>query len=138
MFKHQTSYRVRYADTDQMGYMYYGNYARLYEIGRVESLRSLGCHYSEFEKSGVWMPVLDLQSRYLKPAFYDDELIIHTRVPSIPLARIFFEYEISREDGSVIHEAKTTLVFLSSDTGRPCRAPDRLVSALSTFFTFDR
>jgi acyl-CoA thioester hydrolase len=135
MFKHDVFYRVRYADTDQMRFMYYGNYARLYEIGRVESLRTLGCHYAELEKAGIWMPVLDLQSRYMKPAFYDDELRIETRILSIPTTRLFFEYEISRAGGEVIHQAKTTLVFLSSEKGRPCRAPDRLQAALSPFFS---
>jgi len=134
MFKHQVSYRVRYADTDQMRFMYYGNYARLYEIGRVESLRTLGCHYSEFENSGIWMPVLDLQARYLKPAYYDEELNIETRIPSIPGSRILFEYQVSRVDGTAIHEAQTTLVFLASSTGKPCRAPERLIKALSPFF----
>jgi acyl-CoA thioester hydrolase len=134
MFKHQVTYRVRYADTDQMRFMYYGNYARLFEIGRVESLRTLGCHYTELEKTGVWMPVIDLHSRYLKPAFYDDELVIETMILSLPAARILFEYEISRNDGVVIHEAKTTLVFLSRRTGKPCRAPDLLMSALLPFF----
>jgi len=114
--------------------MYYGNYARLYEIGRVESLRTLGCHYSEFEDSGIWMPVLDLHARYLKPAFYDDELNIETRIPMLPGARIHFEYSISRSSGAIIHEAQTVLVFLLAESGKPCRAPDRLISALSPFF----
>ncbi|MBM3917926.1 MAG: acyl-CoA thioesterase [Sphingomonadales bacterium] len=134
MFQYNTSYRVCYADTDQMRFMYYGNYARLYEIGRVESLRTLGCHYSEFEDSGIWMPVLDLHARYLKPAFYDDELNIETRIPMLPGARIHFEYSISRSGGAIIHEAQTVLVFLLAESGKPCRAPDRLISALSPFF----
>lgn len=134
MFKHQNSYRVRYADTDQMRFMYYGNYARLYEIGRVESLRTLGCHYSDIENSGIIMPVLDLQARYLKPAYYDDDLTIETRIPIMPGVRILFDYVISRSDGSIIHEAQTTLVFLWSASGKPCRAPEQLISAISPFF----
>jgi len=136
MFKHTTTYRVRYADTDQMQYMYYGAYARLYEIGRVESMRSLGCLYSRLEAEGFWMPVFEVHARYLKPAYYDDELQIETTIPVLPSTRIDFHYTIRRAgaDEQVIHRASTQLVFLRSETGRPCRGPDMLLEALNPFF----
>ena len=76
MFIHSTKIRVRYAETDQMGYMYYGNYAQFYEVGRVEMLRSLGMTYKSMEESGIIMPVLELKCKYLKPALYDEEITV--------------------------------------------------------------
>ena len=78
MYQHEYQYRVRYADTDQMGYVYYGNYARLYEIGRVEALRSLGFSYKAMEDSGVMMPVYENTAKYIAPALYDELLTIRT------------------------------------------------------------
>ncbi|RYZ82138.1 MAG: acyl-CoA thioesterase, partial [Moraxellaceae bacterium] len=91
--------RVRYADTDQMGYVYYGNYARYYEIGRVEALRSLGFHYKEMEASGVMMPVYENRSRYLRPARYDDLLTIRVSIRERPNVRIVFHYDIYNQNG---------------------------------------
>ena len=74
MFKHQIKFRVLYSDTDKMGYMYYGQYAKYLEMGRVEALRSIGLSYKSMEDSGLIMPVLDLKLKYIKPLFYDDEI----------------------------------------------------------------
>jgi acyl-CoA thioester hydrolase len=126
--------RVRYADTDQMGYMYYGNYARLYEIGRVEALRSIGFHYKEMEDAGVMMPVYDNYSRYLQPARYDDQLSIRVSLPKLPSARVVFEYEIRNQDGQLLHTGHTTLVFVRRDTGRLCTAPADLLLKLSPYY----
>lgn len=126
--------RVRYADTDQMGYMYYGNYARLYEIGRVEALRSIGFHYKEMEDAGVMMPVYDNYSRYLQPARYDDQLSIRVSMPKLPSARVVFEYEIRNQDGQLLHTGHTTLVFVRRDTGRLCTAPADLLLKLSPYY----
>ena len=84
MFEHTTKVRVRYGETDQMGYMYYGNYAEFYEVGRVEMLRSLGMTYSGMEASGVMMPVLDMHCKYLKPALYDEEISIKVIMNKMP------------------------------------------------------
>jgi len=127
-------FRVRYADTDQMGYVYYGNYGRFYEIGRVEALRSLGFHYREMEQSGVMMPVYENQSRYLRPARYDDLLTVRVRIPELPTARIRFQYEIFNQDGDPLHTGETTLVFQNMATGRLCKAPADLLSKLKPFF----
>lgn len=126
--------RVRYADTDQMGYVYYGNYARYYEIGRVEALRSLGFHYKAMEDSGVMMPVYENRSRYHKPARYDDELTIKVTIPELPRARIIFQYEISNQDNILLNSGETTLVFQRRDNAKLCFAPDPLMERLKVFF----
>ncbi|WP_128543928.1 acyl-CoA thioesterase [Larkinella soli] len=126
--------RVRYADTDQMGYVYYGNYARYYEIGRVEALRSLGFHYKEMESSGVMMPVYENRSRYLKPARYDDLLTVRVSIRELPTIRIVFQYDIYNQEGDHLNIGETTLVFQQIRTGRLCRAPDELLEKLKPFF----
>ncbi len=127
--------RVRYADTDQMGYVYYGNYARFYEIGRVEALRELGFSYHELEASGVWMPVYENTSRYHKPARYDDLLTVVVTVPTLPRARIVFQYAIYNQNGEFLHTGQTTLVFQRAATGRLCAAPAALTDRLKPFFS---
>ncbi len=134
MFVHSTHYRVCYADTDQMQYMYYGNYARLYEIGRVEAMRSLGFSYRIFEENGILMPVLDLQAKYFAPARYDDLLTIRTTVLELPAARIKFKYEVLNELDELLNEAFTTLVFVNAATNRPMRAPADFITALAPHF----
>nr|WP_293843295.1 thioesterase family protein [uncultured Arsenicibacter sp.] len=129
-----TDIRVRYADTDQMGYVYYGNYARFYEIGRVEALRSLGFHYKEMEASGVMMPVYENKSRYLKPARYDDLLRVRVTIPELPKVRIIFQYEVLNQDNELLNKGETTLVFQRMDTGRLCAAPTAMLDALKPFF----
>ena len=94
MLEHEIKLRVRYSETDQMGYVYYGNYAQYFEVARVEALRSLGITYKELEEEGILLPVLEFTIRYIKPAYYDDQLTIKVRIPVLPKARIFFEYEL--------------------------------------------
>lgn len=127
--------RVRYADTDQMGYVYYGNYARYYEIGRVEALRSIGFHYKVMEDEGVMMPVYENRSRYLQPARYDDELNIRVNIRTLPKVRVLFEYEIRNQDGVLLNVGETTLVFQRRDTGKLCVAPEALLAKLQPYFT---
>ncbi|UII28751.1 acyl-CoA thioesterase [Fulvivirga maritima] len=134
MFEHSTTVRVRYAETDQMGYVYYGNYATYYEVGRVECLRSLGLSYKELEDQGVMMPVLECHSKYIAPGKYDEQLTIKTTIRQKPTARITFHYEISNESGKLIHEGETTLVFVNMESGRPCRMPEAMDKLLSPFF----
>lgn len=126
--------RVRYADTDQMGYVYYGNYARYYEIGRVESLRSLGISYRDLEESGVLMPVIESKSRYLAPARYDDLLNIRVIITQMPGARIIFEYEITNQDNTLLNKGETTLVFQKKETLKLCPTPPMLKERLLPFF----
>ena len=126
--------RVRYADTDQMGYVYYGNYARYYEIGRVEALRSIGFHYKVMEDEGIMMPVYENRSRYIQPARYDDELSITVKIKTMPKVRVLFEYEIRNQDGLLLNVGETTLVFQRRDNAKLCVAPDTLLKKLTSYF----
>jgi acyl-CoA thioester hydrolase len=122
-FAQKTSIRVRYGETDQMGYCYYGNYAQYFEVGRVEALRAFGMSYKEMEGSGVMLPVSEFNVRYFSPAYYDDLLLITTKIVLLKGPRLFFEYEIQNEEGKVISTATTTLVFVSKETMRPITPP---------------
>ncbi|HET7179798.1 MAG TPA: thioesterase family protein, partial [Chryseosolibacter sp.] len=106
MYISETSIRVRYGETDQMGYVYYGNYAMYYEVARVESLRQLGLTYKEIEEMGVMMPVLENKSRDLAPARYDDLLRIVTTLREKPGVKIRFEYDIFNSDNTLIHQGE--------------------------------
>lgn len=135
MFQHEIQLRVRYADTDQMGYVYYGNYAAYYEVARVESFRSLGYAYKKLEEAGVMMPVLELRSNYHYPAKYDDLLTIRVKIPELPKVRIRYEYEIFNESGKLLNSGETTLVFIDMKTNRPVRMPKVMQDILGPFFT---
>jgi acyl-CoA thioester hydrolase len=134
MFEHSTSLRVRYGETDRMGYVYYGDYAEFFEVGRVEALRSLGFPYRRLEDEGLMLPVYDLHVRYHRPAHYDDLLAIRTIIEEMPGVRIKFRYEVCNETGDLLTEAATTLVFVERCTMRPCRAPRQLLDALAPHF----
>lgn len=120
MIEHKCKIRVRYSETDQMSYVYYGNYASYYEVARVEMLRSLGTSYREMEESGIMMPVLELKCKYIKPAYYDEELTISVKILEKPQTRIKFHYEIFNEKEELINMGETTLVFVDVKRNRPC------------------
>jgi acyl-CoA thioester hydrolase len=134
MYSFDYQYRVRYADTDQMGFVYYGNYARLYEIGRVEALRALDFRYKDMEDSGVMMPVYENTSRFIAPALYDELLTVRVLIKTMPSARVVFDYEIYNPSNVLIHTGKTTLVFLKSSNNRLTTCPPDLVERLKPFF----
>lgn len=134
MFQSIHKLRVRYSETDRMGYVYYGNYAQYFEVGRVETMRKLNMSYKQIEDSGIIMPVRDLNIQYFKPAFYDDELTIETSIPKLPEARILFEYRVLNEKSDLICTASTHLVFVDPVSGRPMRAPDYFMERLKPFF----
>lgn len=134
MYSFSAFRRVSYAETDKMGYLYYGRYADYYETGRVEALRALGFVYREMEESGIMMPVLDMKTRYRKPAFYDEVLEIKTIIPELPGVRILFRYEVYNPEKKLINEGETTLVFYDMAKKRPCECPEDMKSALSVFF----
>ena len=134
MYKSETSIRVRYGETDQMGYVYYGFYAMYYEVARVEALRQLGVTYKEIEAMGVIMPVLENKSRYLLPGRYDELLRIVTTIREKPSVRIVFEYEIFNEENTLIHQGETKLAFVDQNTNRPCRPPLMMEKVLQPFF----
>ncbi|MET3981494.1 acyl-CoA thioester hydrolase [Mucilaginibacter sp. UYP25] len=134
MFQNATKLRVRYGETDQMGYMYYGNYAEFFEVGRVEMLRSLGLTYSGMEASGIMMPVLELKCKYLKPARYDEEITINVIMDKMPGVKIHFRYELFNDREELIHLGETLLAFINMNSNRPCLPPTDFIEKLKPFF----
>lgn len=134
MYNSETTIRVRYAETDRMGYVYYGNYAQYYEVGRVEALRQLGMSYRALEDSGIMLPVLNYTVKFFKPAFYDDLLTIRTSIIELPHVRIKFSYEIYNAHNEKLNEADTTLVFINIKSNKPCAAPDEFIGKIQEFF----
>jgi acyl-CoA thioester hydrolase len=134
MYITETQIRVRYGETDRMGYVYYGVYASYYEVARVEALRNLGMSYREMEDNGILLPVLHFEIKYHKPAYYDDLIIIKTTVGEMPKARIRFTYESFNAAGELINTGETTLVFINKVSGKPCAAPHHFQDKLKQFF----
>ena len=131
MKKYTTNLRVRYGETDQMGIVYYGNYAQYLELGRTEWLRQLGFSYKWMEENNIHLPVINLNIDYKSPAYYDDVLTVTTTLTKLPTARIDFYYEIHNNEGKLLVKANTTLVFVNSLTNRPTKAPDYLLKKLT-------
>jgi acyl-CoA thioester hydrolase len=134
MLQHEIKIRVRYAETDQMGYVYYGNYATYYEVARVELIRNYGITYKTIEENGVMMPVLENYTKFIKPAKYDDLLSLKVTVKEKPGVRIKFNYEIFNEAGDLLNIGETTLVFINIKTMKPCMAPAVLTEVTDKFF----
>lgn len=132
-FSIDTQTRVRYSETDQMGYVYYGNYATYFEIGRVECLRSLGLPYKEIEEQGIMLPVMDLTVNYKYPAKYDDKLTIRTTIKSLDGCKIYFEYSITNESEKLICTGSTHLVFVNKENMRPIRPSQEIIKLLSPY-----
>jgi acyl-coA thioester hydrolase, ybgC/ybaW family len=122
--------RTRYAETDQMGVVYYGNYPQYLEIGRVEWLRAIGLTYKEMEAEGIMMPVVSLQIQYKKPALYDELITIRTKLKDLPSTKIEFDYEILNEKGELLSTANTILVFVDAKTFRPVRCPEKVLDLI--------
>jgi acyl-CoA thioester hydrolase len=136
MIQAQTKFRVRYAETDQMGYVYYGRYAEYYEVGRVEAMRLFGFSYKEVEAKGILMPVIDLNISYKKPAFYDDEVTLITYLKEMPSGyRIKFEYECRNASNQLLNSGSVTLVFIDKQSNKMIKIPDWFSVALLPFFT---
>ncbi|MEI2694281.1 MAG: thioesterase family protein [Saprospiraceae bacterium] len=135
MFTHQFQFRVRYAETDQMGYVYYGNYMQYYEIGRVEALRSLGILYADLESlHGIFMPVVSVSIRYLRPAYYDNLLTIETSIQKLPENSIHFDTNIFNEEKERINSAQIILCFLNSESKVRISTPQFILDKLYPYF----
>ncbi len=135
MFTHQTQVKVRYAETDQMGIVYHGNYAQYYEIARTECFEaSSGMTYASMEEEGIMLPILEFQSKYLKPALYNQVLTIKTIVKNLPSVRLIVEYEMYNEENTLINVGKTTLVFVDRETRRPCHPPESFMKNVRQYF----
>ncbi|MEL6651342.1 MAG: thioesterase family protein [Bacteroidota bacterium] len=133
MIEHDTQVRVRYAETDQMGYVYYGKYTEYFEVGRVELIRNvLGLSYKAIEESGYFLPVADLQIKYHRPARYDDLLTIRTRVPAMPRSSFPTEYEIYNEAGTLLVTGSVKLAFFHRERLVPVRIPEFIKEAVES------
>jgi acyl-CoA thioester hydrolase len=130
----ETKIRVYYEDTDKMGVVYYGTYARYYEIGRTEMIRSLGFTYRQIEESGIMLPARSLKINYLKSAYYDDLLTVRTIVDTIPKVKFPIKTEIYNEKGELINSGEVVLVFYSAVTNKPVAAPKFFIDEMTRIF----
>ena len=138
MLSHDFQKRVRYGETDQMGYLYYGNYALYYEIGRSEMLRSLGYSYREMEeKEEIGMPVVSMQQRFVRPARYDELLTIRTSLRKLPDQFITFDVEIFNEAQKLVNSGRVRLCFFEAKNQRTVVAPEVLLAKLRPHFETD-
>ena len=126
--------RIRYGETDRMGYAYYGNYPLYYEVGRTELLRKFGLTYKELEDAGILLPVSDLKIEYYSAALYDEEITIRTTVKEKPGVKIKFIYEIFNSKSELINLASTTLVFVKKENRKPCKPPEHFLEIIATHF----
>ena len=134
MINGEIKLRVRYSDTDQMGYVYYGRYASYYEVARVELFRSLGFSYKKLEEEGIGMPVINMDTKYLLPIKYDEEIIIKTRIEELPSSKIIFYYDIFNKENNLANSAKTTLTFINLSSKKPVRIPKELLELIENKF----
>jgi acyl-CoA thioester hydrolase len=135
MYSFDYKKRVRYGETDMMGYLYYGNYAQLYEIGRVETMRSLGLTYKDLEVIyGIMMPVVNVEARFILPAKYDEELTIRTILTELPSKMITFGNEIYNAEQQIIHKAEVKLFFVEMSTGKKVSCPEYMLDKLRPLF----
>jgi len=135
MFTHEYQKRVRYGETDQMGYLYYGHYAQYYEIGRSEMIRSLGLTYRQMEEElHILMPVMSLQCRYVRPARYDELLTIRTTLRALPQRTITFHMELFNEQQQLVNGGSVKLCFVTADTREAVPAPAVLLEKLRPYF----
>lgn len=135
MYESSTQIRVRYAETDQMNVVYYGNYAQYFEVGRVESIRQLGYTYKMLEENGVIMPVVEMNVRYLRPATYDELLTIKSQVRKLPEEHeMEFYQEVYNEQNKLLAAGKVLLFFLDKTNWRRTKIPSELKNRLAKYF----
>ena len=135
MYNTETKIRIHYALTDQMGVVYHGHYAQFYEIGRGESIREIGFTYKDIEAMGIIMPVVDIHSRFLMPAKYDDLITVKTTLKEFPLHhKIIFHSEIFNEQGDLINIGVVTLYFMEAKDMKRCQIPEALRLKLEKYF----
>ncbi|WP_282018557.1 acyl-CoA thioesterase [Salegentibacter mishustinae] len=130
MKSHISYVKVRYAETDQMGVVHHGNYAQYFEIARLDWLSALGISYKMMEENGVMLPVYELNTKFLKPAVFEDELEIEVQLKELPSVKITFEYLIYNQNKELLTKAFTTLVFMDSKTKKPIRCPQYILEKL--------
>ena len=138
MYQSAVQIRVRYAETDQMGYVYHGNYAAYFEVARTEAFRQFGIRYKDLEAGGVGMTVGELRTRFRRPARYDDLLTVRMFLKNPPeSSRLLFEYEVFNEAQQLLTEGHTLMVFISTATGRPVPAPTEIITKMAPWFSVE-
>ena len=130
MKSHVSYVKVRYAETDQMGVVHHGNYAQYFEIARLEWLKAIGISYKKMEETGVMLPVYELQTKFLKPAVFEDELKIEVKLKELPSVKITFEYVIYNQNKELLTTGATTLVFMDAISKKPIRCPKYILDKL--------
>jgi acyl-CoA thioester hydrolase len=136
MFITETQIRVRYAETDQMNVVYYGNYAQYFEVARVESIRNLGYSYKEMEADGIMLPVVEMQTKFLRPAHYDDVLTIRTILREMPVDhKLIYEQEVYNDQKKLLTLGRFILYFVIKGSFEKTVMPDRLRFLMQPFFS---
>ncbi len=134
MYCFETKIRVRYGETDRMGYLYYGHYSEYFEVARTDMIRSLGVSYREMEDQGIILPVVSLNIEYKQPALYDEEVMIRSCLKSLPELRLDIDYEAYNEQNQLLCRGNTVLVFADAKTRKPRRAPVSFLNAVRKYF----
>lgn len=136
MYEHTTTVRVRYAETDRMDVVYYGNYAMYFEIGRVEAIRNLGVSYKDIEDMGIILPVVELSIKYLRPAKYDDLISIKSQIKSLPTDHVIvFDQEVYNEAGKLLTIGQVKLYFMDADMEKRAVMPANMKEKLAVYFS---
>ncbi len=131
MIKHVTPIRIRYADTDQMRFVYYGKFFEYFEQGRSDLMRAIGLPYPEIEAMGLFLPVIEAHATYKQSAKYDELINVVTYLREPPVARVRIDYEVFREgETELLADGYTIHSFVNAETGRPTRAPVQFLEAL--------
>ena len=125
--------KVRYCETDQMGLVHHGSYINYFEEARIAWISNLGFSYSEMEKSGIILPVSKLNVSYLRPAYFDDELVVSVELTELPTSRLIFNYTIKNKD-EIIVTGTTVLAFLNKETKKPVKCPDYMLEKVTPLF----
>lgn len=134
MYISKSTIRVKYADVDAMGVVYHGNYAQFFEAGRAEAFRNLGYTYKNFEADGFSLPVVEMKTRFLKPAKYDDLITISTIIKTFPSRKLTIFTELYNELGELITNAEISFIFVKSTNMSLISAPEKFKAILLPFF----
>jgi len=138
MISHSYQIRVNYSDTDKMGFMHHSNYVKIYENARWETLRHIGIPYSEIEAQDIFMPVVSMDFKFLRPAFYDEELTVTTIISEIPKSKINFIFELRNNKNQIVNRAKLSCAFINSVTNKALRPPIKLIEKISEILSIKK
>ncbi len=133
MKKFSMQIKVRYCETDQMGLVHHGSYVNYFEEARISWISNLGFSYGEMEKSGIILPVSKLNINYLRPAYFENDLVVNVELAELPTSRLIFNYTITNKD-EVVVTGTTVLAFLNKETKKPVRCPDYMLEKVIPLF----